>query len=90
MPSQTVPALEPSELFEKGQWHLSNRSVALLAMISSASGYLVFRFLISLVILFPNQQTDDIRILFNRSRLTEVAQAWFTIAAAEIGLSVVL
>jgi|SRR5208283_243839 len=67
-------ALKPRELLQKNQRHVADRPVALFGDNQLGfSGYLLFSFLVRFVVLGADQQADDIRVLFNRTGLAEVA-----------------
>src|SRR6266481_4877992 len=75
-------ALKPRELLQKNQGHVADRPVALFGDNQLGfPGYLLFSFFFRLVVLCADKQADDIRVLFDRTGLAEVAQAWFSIAA---------
>jgi len=66
--------LKPGELTQKNQGHVADRPVALFSDDQLGfPGYLLFSVLVRFVILGADKQADDIRVLFNRTGLAEVA-----------------
>ena len=66
-------ALEAGELLEKDQWNLAYRPVALFCDDQlSFSGHLLFSVFVHLVILCADKKSDDICVLFDRTRLPQV------------------